>query len=40
LEVLGVNTLNDASRASPAVAGGRFYLKGGRFLWCVGSKRE
>ncbi len=38
LEVLGTSTLNDGSRASPAVAAGRIYLKGARFLWCVGSK--
>lgn len=37
LEMLAVNTLSDASRASPAVAGGRIYLKGGRFLWCIGT---
>jgi outer membrane protein assembly factor BamB len=38
LEVLAVNTLGDGSRASPAVAAGRIYLKGGRLLWCVGAK--
>jgi outer membrane protein assembly factor BamB len=36
LEVLAVNTLGDGSRASPAVAAGRIYLKGSRFLWCIG----
>jgi outer membrane protein assembly factor BamB len=40
LEVLAVNTLGDASRASPAVAAGRFYLKGSRYLWCIGSDPE
>ncbi len=38
LEVLAVNTLGDTSRASPAVAAGRIYLKGGRYLWCIGAK--
>ncbi len=38
LEVLAVNTLGDGSRASPAVAAGRIYLKGSRFLWCIGAK--
>jgi len=38
LEVMGTSTLNDGSRASPAVASGRIYLKGGRYLWCVGAK--
>lgn len=40
LEVLGTSTLNDGSRASPAVAAGRIYLKGGRFLYCVGAKSD
>lgn len=39
-EVLGVNTLGDANRASPAVAGGRLYLKGARYLWCIGIQRD
>ena len=38
LEVLGKSDLGDASRASPAVAAGRIYLKGGRFLYCVAMK--
>ena len=38
LDVLAVNTLGDASRASPAVAAGRIYLRGGRILWCIGTK--
>ena len=37
-EVLATNTLGDGSRASPAVAAGRIYLKGGRFLYCIGTK--
>ena len=38
LEVLAVNTLGDPGLASPAVAAGRLYIQGGRFLWCVGAK--
>jgi outer membrane protein assembly factor BamB len=37
-EVLARNDLGDPSRASPAVAGNRLFLKGGRFLYCIGSK--
>jgi outer membrane protein assembly factor BamB len=37
-EVLAVNDLGDGSSASPAVADGRIYLKGRRFLWCVGNR--
>jgi hypothetical protein len=37
-EVLGKGDLADASQASPAVAKGRIYLKGRRYLWCVGRK--
>ena len=40
LEVLGKSDLGDSSRASPAVAAGRIYLKGGRFLYCVGAKKD
>ncbi len=38
LEVLGKSDLGDSSRASPAVAAGRIYLKGGRFLYCIGAQ--
>ncbi|MSQ95527.1 MAG: hypothetical protein EXR98_13340 [Gemmataceae bacterium] len=34
-EVLARNDLGDSSRASPAVAAGRIYLKGGRYLYCI-----
>lgn len=40
MEILATNELNDGSHASPAVAGGRIYLKGRRYLWCIGSKSE
>ena len=36
LDVLGVNDLGDASLASPAVANGRLFIKGGRNLYCIG----
>ncbi len=38
VEVVGRGDLGDPGRASPAVAGGRIYLKGGRYLFCVGKK--
>lgn len=37
-EILATNELDDPSAASPAVAGGRLFLKGGKYLWCVGAK--
>jgi outer membrane protein assembly factor BamB len=37
-EVQAANELGDGSPASAAVAGGRIYLKGRRFLWCIGKK--
>jgi outer membrane protein assembly factor BamB len=37
-KVLAVNDLGDGSAASPAVAGGRLFLKGARYLWCIGKK--
>lgn len=38
LKVLAENDLGDPSRASPAVAKGKIYLKGGEYLFCVGNK--
>lgn len=38
LEVLAVNDLGDGSHASAAVADGRLYLKGRRWLFCIGTK--
>jgi outer membrane protein assembly factor BamB len=35
-EILGGGDLNDRSQASPAVAGGRLFLKGRQYLWCLG----
>jgi outer membrane protein assembly factor BamB len=35
-EVLGGGDLDDRSQASPAVFGGRLFLKGRQYLWCVG----
>jgi outer membrane protein assembly factor BamB len=37
-ELLGSSDLRDASPASPAVADGRLFLKGQRFLHCIGKK--
>jgi outer membrane protein assembly factor BamB len=36
--VLAVNDLKDGSQASPAVADGRIFLKGRRYLHCVGKR--
>lgn len=37
-EILATNDLGDDSSASPAVAGGRLFLKGRKALYCVGEK--
>jgi hypothetical protein len=37
-EVLGISDLGDPHFASPAVSGGRLYLRGNRQLFCVGKK--
>jgi outer membrane protein assembly factor BamB len=39
-EVLATNNLDDGSNASPAVADGRIYLKGKKYLWCIGRKEK
>jgi outer membrane protein assembly factor BamB len=38
-DVLAVNDLGDGGPASPAVSGGRLFLKGRRWLFCVGAKQ-
>jgi outer membrane protein assembly factor BamB len=38
LEILAVNDLGDASQASPAVADGCIFIKGRRYLYCIGNK--
>src|SRR5262249_21937933 len=39
LEVLAVNDLDDVPDfTSPAIAGGRIFIKGKSYLWCVGKK--
>ena len=38
LEILATNDLGDASPASPAASGGKLYLKGRKWLYCVGMK--
>jgi outer membrane protein assembly factor BamB len=37
-ELIATNDLGDANPASAAVSAGRIYLKGEKFLWCVGQK--
>ncbi len=38
-EQLAVNALDDPNYASPAISDGRIYLKGNRFLYCIGNKK-
>jgi outer membrane protein assembly factor BamB len=40
LEILARNDLGDANKSSPAIAAGRIYIKGGRYLWCIGMKKD
>jgi outer membrane protein assembly factor BamB len=37
-EAIGTGDLNDGGAASPAVANGRLYLKGAKYLYCIGKK--
>ena len=38
-EVLATNDLGDSpAYTTPAVSGGRIYIKGKSFLWCIGTK--
>jgi outer membrane protein assembly factor BamB len=37
-EILATNDLGDASDASPAISDGRIFLKGRKYLWCIGAK--
>jgi hypothetical protein len=38
-EVLATNDLNDnPDYATPAVSGGRLFIKGKSYLWCIGKK--
>ena len=39
-EPLATNDLGDGGEASPAVAHGRFFIKGGKYLYCVGTRTE
>jgi outer membrane protein assembly factor BamB len=39
-KVLATNDLGDASAASAAVSGGRIFLKGARYLYCIGKKAD
>ncbi len=36
--VLGRSDLGDPAKASPAIAEGRLFLKGGRYLYCIGKQ--
>jgi outer membrane protein assembly factor BamB len=38
LEVLATNEIGEENRASPAVSGGRIFLRGNRTLYCIGQK--
>jgi outer membrane protein assembly factor BamB len=38
LDLLATNDLGDPSQASPAVSGGRIFLKGRKHLYCIGKK--
>jgi outer membrane protein assembly factor BamB len=37
-DILATNDLGDSGAASPAVAGGKIFLKGRKWLFCVGAK--
>jgi outer membrane protein assembly factor BamB len=37
-KILATNDLNDNSQCSPAVAGSRIFLKGAKYLYCIGKK--
>jgi outer membrane protein assembly factor BamB len=39
-EPLAINDLGDGGESSPAVAHGRLYLKGSRYLYCIGKPRR
>ena len=38
-EQLAVNSLDDPNYASPAISDGRIYLKGVKFLYCIGNEK-
>jgi outer membrane protein assembly factor BamB len=38
LDILATNDLGDGCEASPAVADGKIFLKGSKFLYCIGKK--
>lgn len=39
-ELLGTNEIGEENRASPAVSGGRIFLRGNRTLYCIGERGE
>jgi outer membrane protein assembly factor BamB len=38
LDILATNDLGDASEAAPAVSEGKIFVKGSKFLYCIGKK--
>ena len=38
-EILGQGDLGDGNPASPAISDGKLFLKGAKYLWCVGEKK-
>ena len=39
-KVLATNTLPDKTAASPAISGGRIYIRGYKTLWAIEEKKE
>jgi outer membrane protein assembly factor BamB len=39
LDIVATNELGDPCAASPAVSGGRLFIKGGRYLYCIGGRK-
>jgi outer membrane protein assembly factor BamB len=37
-EETATNLIPDTTLASPAISNGRIYLRGHKFLWCIGRK--
>lgn len=38
-EIIGQGDLNDGNPSSPAISDDKLYLKGAKYLWCVGEKK-
>jgi hypothetical protein len=39
-EQLASNDLHDGQYTTPAVSDGRIFIKGKKYLWCIGKKSE